>query len=146
MGTLKDWLTNGWLREHQTSKQEINDLLAVAERDLEACQTPDLHPDWAFNIAYNAALQLAATALAAAGYKAERNNHHYRVIHSLELTIKADATTIRTFDAFRKKRNVSDYERADVVSELELKEMRSLALWLRKAVEDWVRAHHPSFI
>jgi hypothetical protein len=34
-----------------------------------------LHPDWAFNIAYNAALQVATAALAAAGYQAERLNH-----------------------------------------------------------------------
>jgi len=33
-------------KEHKTSRQEIADLLAVADRDLEACQTPALIPDW----------------------------------------------------------------------------------------------------
>jgi hypothetical protein len=57
--SLQDWLKFGWLKEHKTSRQEIADLLAVADRGLEACQTPTLIPDCQFNIAYNAALQLA---------------------------------------------------------------------------------------
>jgi len=36
------------------------------------------------NIVYNAALQAAA--LAAAGYRASREQHHYRVIQSLRQT------------------------------------------------------------
>jgi len=75
----------------------------VADRDIAACQTPGLVSDWKFNIAYNAALQLASAALAAAGYQADRANHHYRVIQSPEFTLGTDATTVRKFDLFRKK-------------------------------------------
>jgi hypothetical protein len=32
--TLKQWLDNGWLRPHQTSREEIGRLLAIVERDL----------------------------------------------------------------------------------------------------------------
>src|SRR5207248_5959648 len=98
--SLQDWLKNGWVKAHQTSRQEIADLFAVADRDLAACETPGLVNDWRFNIAYNASLQLASAALAASGYQAERANHHYRVIHSLELTIKSNAATVRKFDTF----------------------------------------------
>jgi hypothetical protein len=42
--------------------------------------------DWKLNIAYNAALQAATAALAAAGYRAAREQHHYRTIQSLALT------------------------------------------------------------
>jgi hypothetical protein len=143
--SLQDWLKFGWLKEHKTSRQEIADLFAVADRDLKACQTPDLVPDWQFNIAYNAALQLASAALAVAGYDAERGNHHYRVIQSLELTLGVDATVIRKFDVFRKKRNITDYERADTISETEAEEMRQLAETLRISVEAWVRKNHPQF-
>src|SRR5436190_11613296 len=108
--SLQDWLKNGWVKAHQTSRQEIADLFAVADRDLAACQTPGLINDWRFNIAYNAALQLASAALAASGYQAERANHHYRVLHSLEFTLGADPATIRKLDVFRKKRNITDYE------------------------------------
>lgn len=144
--SLRDWLKFGWLKEHQTSRQEIADLFAVADRDLKACQTPALVPDWQFNIAYNAALQLATAALAACGYEAERGNHHYRVIQSLEFTLGLDTGTIRRFDLFRKKRNITDYERADTISDTEAAEMRELAETLRTTVEDFLREEYPHLI
>jgi len=52
--SLKPWLNNGWLVPHKTSPQEIADLLAVADRDFEDCQTEGLSVDWRLNIAYNA--------------------------------------------------------------------------------------------
>lgn len=110
-----------------------------------AAKTPGLHHDWRFNIAYNAALQLATAALAASGYRAERNNHHYRVIQSLELTIGAPSSLVWTLDAFRKKRNISDYERANAVSETEMREMVELAEQLRMDVLKWLREAHPHF-
>ena len=45
----------------------MRDLLGVAERDLADCGVPGLSADWRLNISYNAALQLATAALAAAG-------------------------------------------------------------------------------
>jgi hypothetical protein len=72
--SLKNWLANGWLVEHKTSPQEITGLLEVADRDLKDCQSPGLSSDWQLNIAYNAALQAAAAALAAAGYRASRKH------------------------------------------------------------------------
>jgi hypothetical protein len=38
---------------------------------------------------------------------------------------------------------VTDYERADTVSDLEADEMRELAARLRKEVEAWIRKNHP---
>jgi hypothetical protein len=141
--SLEDWRQFGWLKEHKTSRLEIADLFAVADRDLKACQTPDLGSDWQFNIAYNGALQLASAALAAAGYRAERANHHYRVIHSLEFTVGVEPALIRKFDVFRKKRNIADYERADSISEMEAAEMLRLAEALRQSVDAWLRKNHP---
>ena len=144
--SLQDWLKFGWLKDHRTSRREIADLFAVADRDLKACSTPALVPDWQFNIAYNAALQLATAALAAAGYEAERANHHHRAIQSLEFTVGLEAATITKFDVFRKMRNITDYERADTISDTEAKEMRELAESLRAKVEAWVRKNHPRFV
>ena len=144
--SLRDWLKNGWLIEHQTSPQEIADLLSVADRDLHNCQTAGLSPDWKLNIAYNAALQMATAALAAAGYRAARDAHHYRVIQSLAYTIRADARMITQFDGFRKKRNISDYERAGVVSDQEVKEMVILAGNLRASVIKWLHTSYPKLL
>jgi hypothetical protein len=78
--SLRDWLRAGWLDEHTSSREEISGLLGVADRDLGDCRTAGLSADWRFNIAYNAALQAATAALAAAGFRASRQSHHYRVI------------------------------------------------------------------
>ena len=144
--SLQDWLRSRWLIEHQTSRQEILDLLSMADRDLAQCRTPHLSPDWQLNIAYNAALQAATAALAAAGYRAARDAHQYRVIQSLAHTIKAHATLIAQLDKFRKKRNITEYERAGVVSEQEAKEMFVVAKNLRDDVENWLRSNHPELL
>ena len=137
------WVRNGWLVEHETSRRETKDLLAVVERDLRDCRTPGLSPDWRLNIAYNAALQAATAALAASGYRAERRAHHYRVIQSLSFTIGADGEMVRQLDQFRKKRNLGEYERSGFVSEQEVKEMINLATRLKLRVVDWLRQKHP---
>ena len=108
--SFADWVNNGWLVAHKSSKQEIGNLLGIVARDLKDSQAKDVSDDWRFAIAYNAALQAATAALAASGYRAPRENHHYRVIQSLELTIAKDAKFIRAFDVFRKKRNISNYD------------------------------------
>jgi len=81
--SLDDWLRNGWLVAHKPTRQDIHDLLGIAERDLRECRTEGLSPDWRLAIAYNAALQSAAAALAAAGYRSSRNGQHYRIFQSL---------------------------------------------------------------
>ena len=95
------------------------------------------------NIAYNAALQAATAALAAAGYRAGRDQHHYRVIQSLRETIGALPEDVVTFDAFRKKRNVAGYERIGLVSDADARAMRLLAVRLDRAVRTWLREQHP---
>ena len=102
--------------------------------------------DWSFAIAYNAALQAATAALAASGYRASRDSHHYRVFQSLEYTIKADPKLIRSLDAFRKKRNTSSYEMGGTVSDKEAEEMAALAKALRIEVERWIRTEHPELL
>lgn len=144
--SLQDWLKSRWLVEHQTSRQEILDLLKMADRDLAQCQTANLSPDWQLNIAYNAALQVATAALAAAGYRAARGAHHYRVIQSLAYTIKTDKNLMNRLDKFRKKRNIGSYERAGAISEQEAKEMIALAKDLRDEVIAWLKKNHPELL
>jgi hypothetical protein len=46
--SLEDWQKFGWLKAHKTNRNEIAELLAVADRDLGASKTPGLHNDWDF--------------------------------------------------------------------------------------------------
>ena len=141
--SLAEWLKNGWLIEHRTSRQEIKHLLRLVDRDLVDCRNSTLSADWRFNIAYSAALQCAKAALAAAGFRAAKDAHHYRVIQSLKFTLKTEDKIIQTLDAFRKKRNVSEYNHAGAVTAIELDEISVLAGNLRKSVEAWIVAEYP---
>jgi hypothetical protein len=143
---LSDWLRNGWLVEHKTSREEISDLLALVERDLGESQAEGLSPDWRLAISYNSALQAATAALVASGYRAARDVYHYRTIQSLAFTIGAKPDLVAQFDAFRKKRNVSGYLRSGSVSSREAKEMFELARSINKAVETWLKKNHPEFL
>jgi hypothetical protein len=144
--SLQTWLQNSWLVQHNTRAQEIADLFRIADRDLAACKVEGLPADWRLAIAYNAGLQAATAALASAGYRASRENHHYRVIQSLEYTLAPGTKVIETFDAFRKKRNTSSYDAAGAVSEKEANEMLVLATSLRAGVEKWIRATRPELV
>ena len=144
--SLKDWQLNGWLIAHKTSPQEIADLLAVADRDLNDCKASGLSADWRLNIAYNAALQAATAALAACGYRAVREAHHFRVIQSLVYIIDLSSTVVTQFDAFRKKRNIGGYERAGMTSDQEADEMFSLAKNIREKVENWLHRNYPELL
>lgn len=137
--SLQQWLDNGWLVRHTTSAGEIQDLFALADRDLADCQSAGLSDDWRFGIAYNAALQLATAALYASGYKPARGqSHHLRVIQSLQYTIAAEAVLVDQLDGFRIKRNTGTYDRAGSVSTAEAQEMVALARALRARIDQWL--------
>ena len=144
--SLSDWAKAQWLTELKSSREEIGNLLGVADRDLKDCQIKGLSDDARLAIAYNGALQCATAALRAAGYRLAREAHHYRTIFSLEHTIGADSKLVAKFDAFRKKRNLGDYTLAGSTSKKEADEMVTLAQQLRKEVEDWILKKYPELL
>jgi hypothetical protein len=144
--SLRDWQRNNWLVEHGSSAEEISALLAIVERDLANAKVKGLADDWRLTIAYNAALQAATAALAAAGFRVAREQHHYRTIQSLAFTVGWPASKVDRFDRFRKKRNIGAYETAGVVSEQEAREMQELAVGLRDDVVAWLRKQHSKLI
>ena len=142
--SLQDWLNNNWVKQHTSSAREIKNLIGIADRDLTQSQLPGLFSDTRFTIAYNAALQCCAAALAASGYRVSREAHHYRLIQSLQFTLNEDISVIKLLDDFRRKRNISDYEISGTISEKEAVEMHELAQQLRKRVVLWLRKNHPA--
>ena len=106
--TLDVWVSSGSLQRHPTSVQEVGDLLSVVQRDLAASQTAGLSDDWKLTIAYNAALQAAKVALAAAGYQVSgsEKGHHYRIVESLRYTVEAPAADVDLLQRMKKKRQL----------------------------------------
>jgi len=141
--SLNDWLEKGWLVRHRPDRREIKELLGIADRAISDAQAKGISPDARLSISHNAALQLAVAALAATGYRAGREAHHYRAIQSLAFTTGDSTDLVDQLDSFRKKRNISDYERAGAVSEQEATEMLTVAKTLRETVTAWLKNNHP---
>lgn len=144
--SLDDWLNEGRLKAHKTSRKEIEQLIAVFERDITDAQIKTLSIDRRFTTAYNAALMMARIALAASDYRTAGEGNHYWTIQSLAFTLKLDHKTINKFNKFRQKRNFIDYEMIGMVSEQELKEMLSLALELRDTTTEWLKRTYPALL
>jgi hypothetical protein len=144
--SLNDWLNKGWLVKHRSSRREINDLLAIADRDLADAQVASISTDMRLSVAHNAALQLSIAVLIASGYRPSRDAYHYRAIQSLEFTIGASKDLIDQLDAFRMKRNISDYERSGAISDQEADEMFQLAVELRETVTTWLKKNYPKLV
>ena len=120
--SLSEWLDRGWLVKHKSDRREIRELLGIANRAIADAEIKGISPDARLSLAHNATLQIAIAALAAMGYHAGREAYQYRAIQSLAFTIGANADLVAQLDEFRKKRNVSDYERAGSCIEDEAKE------------------------
>ena len=144
--SLQSYSRNRWLRQHRTSPREIANLLAIADRDVGQSQTPGLGPEWRFDIAYNAVLQLATAALASAGYRAERANKHQRTLECLEYTLGIERERVLFLGTCRRKRHKAVYEQVGAISDTEADEMIAAAKQLRREVVEWIREVRPEFL
>jgi hypothetical protein len=125
------------VQPHVTSKQELDALRDVVERDLSDAALPRLSDDRKFATAYNAVLQLSKMAIACAGYRvAARSGHHETTFRALKLAMgKAVAKQATYFNTCRRKRNLVDYDVAHTVSSSEAVELVQKAEEFREMVE-----------
>jgi hypothetical protein len=143
---LKQWFDNGWLRHHETSKNEISDLLAIVHRDIKDTGA-DLSADWRFGIAYNAALKLCSILLYAEGFKSERTLQHYRTIQAMPLILGEDRKEDAQYlDACRSKRNIVEYNRVGVVTEQDVNELLQFVKEFKNDVINWLKKNRPELI
>jgi hypothetical protein len=143
--TLESWQENGWLRPHNTSKQEVISILELVERDLADASKVEISKDWRFNIAYNAGLQLATLVLFISGYRTGRGEgKHYRIIQALPLVMGERFTITRDYlDNCRRKRNVCEYDAAGTISQKEAEDLLQTVTEFKIEVEKWLKQNHP---
>ena len=128
---------------HSTSRRELEGLRAIVERDLKDARVPGLSTDRQFAIAYNVVLQLAKMAIACAGYRVVGSGHHQTPFKAVQLALGPGVTNLASyFDTCRRKRNILDYDSAQVVTETEAKELVEKADESRTLVEKWMAQHH----
>jgi hypothetical protein len=112
------------VQPHTTSRQELDGLRTVVARDVSDAKVPGLSTDRKFATAYNAVLQLAKMAIAWAGYRVVGQGHHRTTFEALELAIgRSIAPLARYFETCRRKRNMLDYDMANVATQTELREL-----------------------
>ncbi len=145
--TWQQLLAANRAKTQRTSKQEIDGLRAVVGRDLKDASLVGFSEDRRFATAYNAVLQLATMAIACAGYRVSaKQGHHENTFLALELAMGNPAIKFaKYFNACRKKRNLVDYNLANVVSETELEELLEKAAEFKLLVEDWIFSNYPQF-
>jgi len=141
--SLAEWRRFGWLAEHQATVAEVRDLLHVVDRDLADARVTALSSDTRLRLAYNAALQSAAAALAACGYRAVREGYHQRVIQTLRFTLQVEPMLITRLERFRRMRHTGDYERAGMTSEEDADSILVLAEEVSARVRTWLKDSHP---
>ena len=144
--TLSQWADNGWLKPHQTTREEISGLLSIVGRDITDAER-NISLDWRFGIAYNAALKLCTILLYAEGYRPSRDLQHYRTLAALpEIlgeTKKADA---KYLDDCRKKRNIVEYRYVGGASESDVEELLSFVKEFKEEVTGWLKKTHPDLL
>jgi hypothetical protein len=140
---LQQWAKNGWLRPYATSRQQVTNLFAIADRDLED-SARGISDDWKFGIAYNAALKLCTALLYCEGYRPEKNLAHYRTLQSLPLILGSERQKDADYlDQCRAKRNITEYDSIGQISGEEASELLAFARQLRTDVLASLKERHP---
>jgi len=134
------------VQPHTTHTQELQGLRTVVARDLKDAALPNLSTDRRFAIAYNAILQLATMVIACTGYRVRGVGHHLTTFEALELAIGSSITAHAVyFDTCRRKRNLVDYDVANVITETEARELLEKTHEFHQLVEVWITQHYPEF-
>src|SRR5947208_15189789 len=94
------------IKSHRTSRQELDDLRDVVERDLQDAAVPALSADRRFATAYKAVLQMGKMVLACAGYRVVGPGRHLTTFEAVEIAMGTSVSELATyFNTRRRKRN-----------------------------------------
>lgn len=145
--TWQQLLASNRIRTHTTSKNELDGLRSVVDRDLIDAAIPGLSADRCFATAYNAALQSSKMAIACAGYRVTGAGAHHASFEAVQLAMGPGIANLAAyFETCRRKRNTLDYDLAYVTSDAEAAEVLRKAGEFRLEVEAWIAANHPQFM
>jgi hypothetical protein len=142
--SLQDWANSGWLRSHKTSKQEVQQLMAIVDRDLKDARQKGLSADWRFGIAYNAALKLCTILLYVEGFRPEKTLAHYRTLQALPLILGPERDDDADYlDTCRTKRNTVEYDYVGGATNSDADELIAYVMKLKIEVLCWLKQNHP---
>lgn len=144
---LKVLLNQAKLRPHKTSKEEIENLLTLVNRDIKDAKVEGLSSDRKFAIAYNAVLQLGTILLYCKGYEPRGTGHHFTVFQAMKIIMGSHYKKLADyFDSCRAKRNITDYDYAGGISESEAKELIKEAVGFLEVTLYWLKKNSPNLL
>ncbi len=146
--SLAALLASRRVERHSTSPDELARLRKLIVRDLSDAAVAALSPDRKFATAYNAVLQLSKTALACAGYRvsAALPGHHQTTFEAAGVVLGASGRRLTDyFETCRRKRNVIEYDSAEVATESQADELVQKAAQYHGLVEAWIAKSHPKY-
>lgn len=147
--SLAGLLASKRLERHSTSANEIAGLWKLVARDLKDARVTGLSADRTFATAYNAALQLSKIALACAGYRVSASfpGHHQTTFEAARLALGAPGKHLTDyFETCRRKRNVIDYDYAEVATPSQAAGLLEKAHEYQELIENWIAKHHPKYM
>ncbi|MEK6843710.1 MAG: HEPN domain-containing protein [Candidatus Micrarchaeota archaeon] len=124
--SLEELLRDRIIERIIPSRELARKSLAIGERDLKSAKSNLEHGDfdWAFAIAYNAALQSGRAMMFSKGYRPFSQYKHVAVVLYLKSELKGDSWNklIYAFEKMRKKRHLIIYEEINIISTDEVHE------------------------
>ena len=145
--TLENLQNIGRLQQHEPTALEIQRLLASAEAALTDAKRSQNNAATRFDVAYKAIMQCALAALMANGFRPSTSEpgHQQTTIQTLTRTIGLPADKMRVLDAFRRARNMSDYE-GETVEDAKVRECIEWAEALLSNVRSWMKKNTPKLL
>jgi len=146
--SLTALLASKRIERHLTSSNELAGLRKLIARDMADAPVPGLSSDRAFTTAYNAVLQLSKLALACAGYRVSTTlpGHHQTTFEAAGFLLGAASRGLTDyFETCRRKRNLIEYDSAEVTTESQAAELLERATQYQSLVEGWIGKSHPKY-
>jgi hypothetical protein len=142
--TLQNLAGIGRLKPHNATEAELARLLDSAAASIADARRKENHPNSRLDLAYKALMQSALAALMANGFRPSTGEpgHQQTTIQSLPKTIGLPAEKVQLFDAFRRARNLADYE-GDPIEERLVLECIESAQRLLAEVRAWIKKNRP---
>jgi hypothetical protein len=146
--SLAALLSSKRIERHLTSSSELTGLRKLIARDMADATIPGLSADRRFATAYNAVLQLSKMVLACSGYRVPTTlpGHHQTTFEVAGLVLGPTARKLTDyFETCRRKRNVIDYDSAEVTTDSQAGELIEKAIQYHKLIESWIANNQPKY-
>jgi hypothetical protein len=135
------------LQHHTTHPEEVQRLLAAANRNLADSKNASISDPTRFDAGYKAIMQCALLGLLAHGYRPSTTmpGHHQTMIQSLGQTLGVSDQVWIVLDSLRKKRNLNDYS-GDLIEPAAVRTCIAQAEALLAMTQQWLRQHRPDLV